>query len=273
MIHSLGCPPRARAPRAWERGGARLCAFAFAIAFAVLIGSGPSACRPRATPARRAWTADEVARQSQVSCGIVPGVRRSSPEAEGIGDECPDPMEFARGDGVELSRGLPPIAGGTPLPTDWDLKALLASACGYACVLRAPATAQLLAWSVIEDDRPLRNLNALVLVDTHARGAERRWVLVQMYRHATNRWWNIDRSNHSGSKPIAPFDRPPDNTAILGLLERNQWLWQDERYNNGARWVDGFRIRAGNVLDEVWRQALGRSPARLFPPSVEFRGM
>ena len=73
--------------------------------------------------------------------------------------------------------------------------------------------------------------------------------------------------------PIQRFAERPDNAAIAKLLARNEWLWHNERYNDGERWVDGFQVRAGNVLDGVWHQTLGRRPTRLFPPKVEFPDM
>src|SRR5262245_58484532 len=67
---------------------------------------------------------------------------------------CPDVLEMSRGDGVGKTTGAPAIAkAATP---DWDLAAMRDYACAYAC---APggSTASLLAWSALEDERPLRN--------------------------------------------------------------------------------------------------------------------
>ena len=46
-------------------------------------------------------------------------------------------------------------------------------------------------WSVVEDSRPLRNHNAFVRVHDKNR-SEDRWVLVDLYRHATNHWYVLD---------------------------------------------------------------------------------
>ena len=57
------------------------------------------------------------------------------------------------------------------------------------------------------------------------------------------------------------------------MLELNDWQWKNEMYDNGERMMPGFAVKAGNVLDLIWRNALGFPPSRRFKPEVEYPGL
>ena len=178
--------------------------------------------------------------------GLCPDVEGAEPSGRGDGDrtpadvsDCPRPRGF-RGDGLGMPDkplGPPPIA---PLP-EWDLAAVREFACAYACAVPG-ATANLLAWYVIEDDRPLRNHSALVLIE-HV--SDDKWTLVQMYRHATNKWWNVAYSFHSPAEPITHYKERPTSQEIDDFLDLNEW-----EFEGSGNW----KILAGNVLDSVWER-------------------
>ena len=150
---------------------------------------------------------------------------------------CPDPMAWSRGDGLGMSDSLP-LVKATPLPP--DLEASRSFACAYACATKG-AAAHLLAWSIIEDSRPLRNHNAAFLVEDPMKIPK--WSVVVMYRHATNTAWNIDVSMHSRSRPLVKFDDKPSWNLVAGVMREDRWQTQDE--------PDGFKILAGATLPAI----------------------
>jgi hypothetical protein len=168
---------------------------------------------------------------------------------------CPDPTAIVRGDGIEAVPDLPKVAPAR-LPT-WDLEILREAARMLACA-PGDATTRLLAWSVMEDDRPLRNHNALLLVEDTA-AAPPRFTVVQVYRHATNDTWNTVGSYHDRRRPVQAFDHRPTRADVDAFLAQSGWDW-----------VDGWgKLLAGNVLDAEWQAAFGAAPWQQFPASLE----
>jgi hypothetical protein len=170
---------------------------------------------------------------------------------------CPDVLAYVRGDGIETSAGLPKVS--PSVMPDWDLDALRDFACAYACA-PAGSAAHLLAWSVVEDDRPLRNHNAVFAIEHAAPAAKPKWSVVVMYRHATNAWWNIEVSFHSRARPVRHGPRAPSSATLHAILDENRWQWAE---------ADGFRVLAGNTIDPLWTLVTGEAPTRLFPPNIE----
>ncbi len=178
-----------------------------------------------------------------------------APSEDG-GRPCPDPGTVVRGDGLGTHDGsLGPVRL-TRLPT-WDLDILYETARMYACA-PGSATSRLLAWFVMEDDRPLRNDNALVVIE-HTTTSPARYTLVAMYRHSVNREWNIDASFHSTAEPVRTFDHRPTHAEIDDFLARNEWTFVD----------DWGRVIAGNVIDDEWLAATGERPWHAFPTGIE----
>jgi hypothetical protein len=185
------------------------------------------------------------------------GVCRADPTVAGVEDRdqpatiagCPEPMEMFRGNGhrqAELPKVVPSIV------PDWDLAGVRDYACAYACA--APgAKAAMLAWSVLEDPRPLRNHYAAFLID---HSPSPKWTVVVMYRHAVNAWWNIGGGIHSSSRPIHDFDHRPTVAEIEAVLDDNAWKFTDDG--------DG-KLLAANVIDETWPGP----PERHFPDGIE----
>jgi hypothetical protein len=168
---------------------------------------------------------------------------------------CPDPTAISRGDGVGVDGKLGPVTP-TRLPS-WDLDALRETARMLACA-PGEAPARLLAWYVIEDDRPLRNDNALLLVEDTTVSPPR-YSLVSVYRHATNREWNTAGSFHDPTEPVRTFKRRPTRKEIDDFLAQAEWTFADS-------WG---RILAGNVIDDEWRAATGAPPWHAFPKGIE----
>jgi hypothetical protein len=170
---------------------------------------------------------------------------------------CPDPRTVIHGDGLGTDGTLGPVAR-TRLPT-WDLDILKETARTLTC---APgnATTRVLAWYVIEDDRPLRNDNALLVVED-VDASPPRWSLVSVYRHATNREWNTAGSFHDPTEPVRTFDHRPTKAEIDDFLAQADWTFADS-------WG---RVIAGNVIDDEWRAVTGEAPWHAFAAGIEQR--
>ncbi|RYZ64178.1 MAG: hypothetical protein EOP08_09520 [Proteobacteria bacterium] len=206
------------------------------------------------SPAPAPPSADATARGS-VSGRCRPPSRDAGADSPAEVAGCPGPERWSRGDGIEVGHDLPKVAP-TALPP-WDLDASRDFACAYACA-DPSATAHLLAWSIVEDDRPLRNHNAAYLVEHPGKPT----TVVVMYRHATNGWWNVDSSFHSRQRPIVPFQKPPSAAQVDAVLRENGWqLTQQE--------AGDFQLLAGNMLDDVWTEVLHAAPPRHHPQGIE----
>jgi hypothetical protein len=181
------------------------------------------------------------------------GACQADAKVADLGDEqqpaklagCPTPMEYERGNGFGDSP-VPDVTGALP---PWNLSGALQFACAYACA-PSGAHAAMLGWSVYQDDRPLRNDNvAYVISDDKAHA----WTVVVMWRHAFNKWWNIDGSIHDPRVPIRTFDHAPTAAEIESMLEGNRW--------NFSAAQDGFKLMGGRVIDASWPSA----PPKHFP--------
>jgi hypothetical protein len=170
--------------------------------------------------------------------------------------KCPDTAAPLIGAGRGSDGTLGPVAQ-SRLPT-WDLDILHDTARMHAC---APGSAPsvLLAWYVMQDDRPLRNDYALVLVeDVSAKPP--RFTIVQAVRHSKNREWNVSPgSAHSKTEVIRSFDHRPTRQDLDAFLAQSDWQFDD----------DWGRVIAGNVLDAQWRAATGEDPWHAFPKGIE----
>jgi hypothetical protein len=169
---------------------------------------------------------------------------------------CPDPTAPLVGDGKGTDGTLGPVKR-TRLPT-WDIDILHETARLSAC---APGTAisRLLAWHVMEDDRPLRNDYALMFVEDHSVEPPR-YTLLSMSRHATNLQWNASPgSSHSREEPVRTFDHRPSSAEVDEYLAQSGWSFSDT-------WG---RVIAGNVVDDEWRKALHAAPWRGYAEGIE----
>ena len=81
-----------------------------------------------------------------------------------------------------------------------------------------------------------------------------------MYRHATNDWWNVSRSFHDPSRPYRRFTIRPTTADLDAFIDQAYFQFDAEH---------DFRVLAGNVLDDNWREATGEDARRRFPEGIE----
>jgi hypothetical protein len=158
---------------------------------------------------------------------------------------------------------ISPHAGDTrtagPAPRAAGGRRARALTCAYACA-GPGATAYLLGWNIIEDDRPLRNENAAFVVEHASTAGAPKWTVVVMYRRAFNPWWNIATGPHSRVVPLRDFPSRPTPADVEAVLDDTGWSYTDR---------GGFKLLAGNMIDENWQLALGGKPTRLHRDGIE----
>jgi hypothetical protein len=169
---------------------------------------------------------------------------------------CPDVMDMVRGNGIDFSHDPAMTPSVTP---NWDLAAMHAFACAYACA-GTGATALLLAWYAVEDSRPLRNHYAAYVVEHPATAGRATWTVVVMYRHSWNLWWNILTGPHVRERPVRKFSHRPTVAEVEAVLAENRWTYTGD---------PDFKLLAGNVIEENWLSALGGPATKFFPAGIE----
>lgn len=127
-----------------------------------------------------------------------------------------------------------------------------------------------LAWKVVEDDRPLRVESCLVLQEI---GPEEGggYFLAHLYRHPGDKKpeWNVAMTHVSGEAGtdafpglmythLHRFEARPKNEELSAALafEEVNWTFEIE---------EGWKVLGRGVCEANWREALGEKPARLFP--------
>jgi len=166
-----------------------------------------------------------------------------------------------RGDGIEKSKPYRSRKGRHAQPP-WKMERMLKEARGWA---RAPAEARvtLLAWSTVQDNRPLRNDHAFVIVDWKHAPKRHIWVMVSLYRHSWNKWWNASYRHHARPNSYGGIhcqSRAPRAKQAEKFLADNDWMWKDH---------DSWKVLAGNVLDRTWHATFGSRPRKLFAKGIE----
>ena len=154
------------------------------------------------------------------------------------------------------------------LPRSWSLGEVARKTPPYG----AEGRVYVLAWKVVEDDRPLRVESCLVLKVLAAESRLGRWCLAHLYRHPAmdKPEWKlayIDAAGKPGTKyfpslelhHVAWFNERPGNKevyAVLGLEDVN-WTFELEK---------GWRLVGCGVCERSWQEAFGEKPTRFFEP-------
>jgi len=163
--------------------------------------------------------------------------------------------------GTDEKSGREVRVGTKEIPEGWRL----ADIADAAPPRSGPGPVHVLAWKVIEDDRPLRVENCLVLKElkkpTKSQG---RWVLASLYRHpAESKQWNFVTVWHT---PDAEFKSPPftmyieeykkrpKNAEVHGFMDRFRWTLGADA---------GWMLIDGGVC-AAWEKAVGEKPTRSF---------
>jgi hypothetical protein len=155
----------------------------------------------------------------------------------------------------------PPAVGPDELPTAWKLdeikKAVLPS--------DPDCRAYVLAWKVVEDERPLRVESCLVLTVHPKDDGSAWWTLTHLYRHplAPKPEWEqsmvhvFDECGGTWIIHRTTFDKQPTNKEIYGALGSDDVDWSFDRDK-------GWKRLGCRVCEKNWREAVGEKPTKFF---------
>jgi hypothetical protein len=170
---------------------------------------------------------------------------------------------------ILLAAATPARAASKPAPcgypSSWKLKEIAEA----VSPSDPKGRAYVLAWKVVEDDRPLRVESCLVLKELGA-DAGGGYFLAHLYRHPEDKKpeWNVSMTHVSGKEgtDVYPgmmythldrFATRPTNEEVYTALrfEEVNWTFEIE---------EGWKVIGSGVCEANWQEALGEKPTRFF---------
>lgn len=143
------------------------------------------------------------------------------------------------------------VAGCARLPADWKPAEMATAATRTDTPI---VSAQILAWQVDEDDRPLRVERVLLWLKLRDNGP---YMLAHIYRHpkSENRWRvsQVYDVPYVGSQSYA---KRPGKTELERFIGDSWWHFAA---------TDGFRLLGAEVCAEAWQGAFGKRPWHAYP--------
>ncbi len=122
-------------------------------------------------------------------------------------------------------------------------------------------TAYVLAWKILDDDRPLRVEECLVLKHFDQPGRKATWTLASLYRQPRLRnSWSVSElaaardaggGNDSPERDYDVYRSRPTNADVDAFREKVGW-------SLGAG--DGFKLIDGRVCRRAWLDGIGEEP-------------
>jgi hypothetical protein len=152
------------------------------------------------------------------------------------------------------------------LPRSWSLGEIARQSPPYGTGGRV----YVLAWKVMEDDRPLRVESCLVLKVLDADDGHGRWCLAHLYRRPLEKEpeWQLSMTHVSGAPGTKYFpglmihhskrfvERPGNKELYASLsVEDVGWTFEQE---------DGWKFVSCGVCEANWQAAVGEAPTRFF---------
>jgi hypothetical protein len=123
-----------------------------------------------------------------------------------------------------------------------------------------PGRVHVLAWQIIEDDRPLRVEQCLVLKVLDQDDGSGRWCLSHLYRHPDDETpiWELSQVCHYKAQRQIHSKRlkqPPSNETIYASLHDVAWKFDLDA---------GWKSVDCRVCEKTWLAAVGEKPNRFF---------
>jgi hypothetical protein len=154
----------------------------------------------------------------------------------------------------------PRLAVPNELPRGWKMADIAAAA-----LPRDGGRVYVLAWQILQDDRPFRVESCLVV---KVSGDRKRFTLTHLYRHpgASDAKWEMSMTHATGGEAgptgrwyfhATKFDRRPGNKEVYAALKFQEvnWRWEPDH---------GFRIVACGVCEASWQLVTKEKPTRFF---------
>jgi hypothetical protein len=152
------------------------------------------------------------------------------------------------------------------LPRSWSLEEISKAAPPYG----AEGRVYVLAWTVVEDSRPLRVESCLVLKILNEESENGRWCLAHLYRHPVDQKakWRLSLTHVSGEPGTKyflgvdlfhakRFDEKPGNKELYAALAFEEVNWNFELEK-------GWTVVGCGVCERSWQEAVGEKPTRFF---------
>ena len=149
------------------------------------------------------------------------------------------------------------------LPRSWSIEEIGKESPPYG----AEGRVYVLAWQILEDDRPMRVESCLVLQIFEK---EQEYTLSHLYRHpdAKKPEWQLSMTHVSGEKGTKyypglwlfhakRFKARPTNKDIYRALSMEEVNWRFELEK-------GWRFVGCGVCEKSWEEAIGERPTRFF---------
>jgi hypothetical protein len=169
--------------------------------------------------------------------------------------------------GVMLLTGEPrpaaPVDLAAELPPDWRLEDIDRAMPPY----NPGGTTYVLAWKIVEDERPFRVEQCLALKHTD-QASDGRWVIASLYRHPgrglRNLWEvsvlsaapDLDFKERTKLQLSRTFKSRPGNEEVYAFMDGCRWDLSAE---------PGFKLIDGRVCERTWQAGVGERPTKNFP--------
>jgi hypothetical protein len=159
----------------------------------------------------------------------------------------------------------PAVCVPNEVPRSWSRKEI-----HEAALPPASGAAYVLAWQIVEDERPLRVESCLVLTLTKNEKGKQVWCLTHLYRHPAEEKprWRLSMSHLTGAKGTKywpglwlwhykQFNSRPSNKEVYAALSPEEVNWS-------FTLDTGWRYVSCGVCEKTWQAALGEKPTRFF---------
>ena len=162
---------------------------------------------------------------------------------------------------VSTNAADPPPAVPNELPRSWSMEEIALQVPPF----QTPGRVYVLAWSIVEDERPLRVESCLALKVL----ADGRHSFAHLYRRPDQpaSGWQIAMTHVAGDQPATRpglwlhhtklFDKRPTNAQLYAALAPAELDWKFALAND-------WRFVGCGVCEQSWLVALGEKPTRLF---------
>jgi hypothetical protein len=149
------------------------------------------------------------------------------------------------------------------LPRSWSLKEIAKETPPY----RAEGRVYVLAWKVVEDERPLRVESCLAL---RVLDENKSYCLAHLYRHPAQKkpQWQLGMTHVTGKEGtkyfpgldimhVKRFKSRPSNKELYAALAFEEVNWSFE-------FPEGWKLVGCGVCEKSWQEAIGEKPSRFF---------
>jgi hypothetical protein len=162
---------------------------------------------------------------------------------------------------ISTNAADPPQPVPNELPRSWSLEEIALQMPPY----ETPGRVYVLAWSIIEDERPLRVESCLALKVL----ADGRHSFAHLYRRPDQpaSGWQIAMTHVAGDTPVTRpgrmvhhtrrFEKQPTNAQVYAALKLDELNWKFELAND-------WRFVGCGICEQSWLAAIGEKPTRFF---------